>query len=117
MLSENNNLQAENSEGQKPSTGTTLAKEIINLRNNQEILKSEISEQREYLLHLVKQVKKIRRYILFNFIGEMLKLLLILLPLIIAFFALKPYFGQVADALKNLQETANSLGGFNQLLK
>lgn len=89
-----------------------LAKEIVALRQNQELLKAEIAEQREYLLHIISQLKKIRRYILMNTVGEVLKLFLIFLPLIAAYFALRPYLGQVGEGLKNLQSTFSELGWF-----
>lgn len=119
----NNNIENQeqnNTATAVPNNGngvTTLAKEIIALRQNQELLKAEMSEQREYLLHLVTQTQKIRRYILMNTIGEILKLFLIFLPLIAAYFALKPYFSDVAEGLKSIQGTINDLGGFGNLLK
>lgn len=96
---------------------TTLAKEIVALRKNQELLKAEMAEHREYLLHLMADTKKIRRYILMNTIGELLKLALIFVPLIFAYFALKPYLSQVTEGFSKMQQTFSDIGGFSNLLK
>ena len=96
---------------------TTLAKEIIALRKNQELLKADMAEQREYLLHIIKDTKKIRRYILMNTIGEILKLALIFIPLIFAYFALRPYLSGALEGLQKIQGTFSELGGIGNLLK
>jgi hypothetical protein len=92
-------------------TKTTLAKEIIALRENQEVLQNQIAEQHEYLEYIATNIKKIKRYILFSYIGEVLKLLLIVVPLIMAYFAFKPYFSQAIGGWQNIQASFQELSG------
>lgn len=92
-------------------TKTTLAKEIIALRENQELLQNQITEQAEYLEYIATNIKKIKRYILYSYIGEVLKLLFIVVPLVMAYFAFKPYFSQALGGWQNIQASFQELSG------
>lgn len=92
-------------------TKTTLAKEIIALRENQELLQNQIAEQAEYLEYIATNIKKIKRYILYSYIGEVLKLLFIVVPLVMAYFAFKPYFSQALGGWQNIQASFQELSG------
>jgi len=106
-----NPVLSENNVVQESTTKTTLAKEILALRENQELLKAEIAEQHEYLEYIATHIKKIKRYIMWSYIGEAVKLLLIIVPMILAYFALKPYLSQAIGGWANIQAAFQELGG------
>ncbi|GEM_PF-3978318 len=106
-----------NSQLDKPSTSATstppspsaLAQELMALRQEHRDLQNQLKVQEEYLRYLWTGMDKVRRYIFWNYVGTVVKLVIIVVPLLALYFFAAPMIKQAFQSWQALQSNLNSV--------
>lgn len=97
-------------EPETPAMGASaLAQELMALRQEHKDLQNQLKVHEEYLRYLWTGMDKVRRYIFWNYVGTVIKLLLIVIPLVALYIFAAPMLKQAFQSWQSLQTNINSV--------
>lgn len=97
-------------EPEAPAMGASaLAQELMALRQEHKDLQNQLKVHEEYLRYLWTGMDKVRRYIFWNYVGTVIKLLVIVIPLVALYFMAAPMLKQAIQSWQSLQTNLNSV--------
>lgn len=97
-------------EPETPVMGASaLAQELMALRQEHKDLQNQLKVHEEYLRYLWIGMDKVRRYIFWNYVGTVIKLLIIVVPLVALYFVAAPMIKQAIQSWQALQTNLNSV--------
>lgn len=95
--------------GGPASSASVLAQELLALRQEHKDLQNQLKVQEEYLRYLWTGMDKVRRYIFWNYVGTVVKLLIIVIPLVALYIIAAPMLKQALQSWQSLQGNLNSV--------
>jgi len=95
--------------GGSASSASVLAQELLALRQEHKDLQNQLKVQEEYLRYLWTGMDKVRRYIFWNYVGTVVKLLIIVIPLVALYIIAAPMLKQALQSWQSLQGNLNSV--------
>lgn len=112
-----NSLSGDDGASQKTLSSSALAQELMALRQDHKDLQNQLKVQEEYLRYLWTGMDKVRRYIFWNYVGTVIKLLIIVVPLVALYIFATPMLKQALQSWQALQGNLNSINSNIDLME
>lgn len=117
LNSQMNSLSGDDGASQKTLSSSALAQELMALRQDHKDLQNQLKVQEEYLRYLWTGMDKVRRYIFWNYVGTVIKLLIIVVPLVALYIFATPMLKQALQSWQALQGNLNSINSNIDLME